>query len=371
MTDSVRILHCADLHLGAAHISLGARSRTRRTEFRNTFHRITELAKKEEVNLLLVAGDLFDLPVVPEDICVEVRDAFAALSPLRVALCSGNHDPAVSDSVYLREDFWPDNVTIFSSGMRVEEFPEIGIRLVGAGFTGAYSPHTQLRRMVLPEDGLINIGLMHGTIVSEGQGSDHNPITIRQIENSGLDYLALGHIHTRKAPARAGKTTYAYSGCTEGRKFGENGQKGVYIADVSHNGCDVRFVPVCERRLEYEEFDITGLNGNGEIAEELRELLTKTVGPDYREQIIRVTLTGEAESGVLSTEAVEVLLSDIWFLDLIDDTTPVIDRNELEMGNTLKALFIKKLEERAGEVPEKRIELAKKLCLKAFAGKLL
>ena len=144
----------------------------------------------------------------------------------------------------------------------------------------------------------------------------------------------------------------------------------MYLADVSHHGCDVRFVPVCERRLEYEEFDITGLNGNNEIAAELRELLTKTVGADYREQIIRVTLTGEAESGVISTEALDVLLSDIWFIDLIDDTTPVIDPAELEMGNTLKALFVKKLEERSGEVPGKRIELARKLGLKAFAGKL-
>ena len=225
MTDSVRILHCADLHLGASHISLGPRSRARRTEFRNTFHRITELATKEEVNLLLVAGDLFDLPVVPEDICIEVRDAFAALAPLRIAVCSGNHDPATSDSVYLREGFWPDNVTIFSAGMRIEEFPEIGVRLVGAGFTGAYSPHTQLRRMVLPEDGLLNIGLMHGTIVSEGQGSDHNPITVRQIENSGLDYLALGHIHTRKEPARAGKRHMPTAAARKAGNSGRTGQK--------------------------------------------------------------------------------------------------------------------------------------------------
>ena len=190
MTDSVRILHCADLHLGASHISLGPRSRARRTEFRNTFHRITELAKKEEVNLLLVAGDLFDLPVVPEEVTEEVRDAFASLAPVKVAICSGNHDPATIDSPYTREDFWPDNVTVFNSAMKIVELPETGVRLIGAGFSSTYCSHTQLRRVALPEDGLLNIGIMHGTVVPEGQGSEHNPITVRQIENSGLDYLA-------------------------------------------------------------------------------------------------------------------------------------------------------------------------------------
>ncbi len=369
--ESVRLLHCADLHLGAEVIKLGGRSKARKAEFRRTFHKILELAHEEKVNLLLIAGDLFDVPVVPEDLCTEVRDAFAEAAPLRVAVCAGNHDPATCDSVYLREGFWPDNVTVFSSGMTVQEFPEIGVRLVGAGFTSAYCSHTMLRRIGLPEDELINIGLLHGTVVAEGQGSEHDPITIRQIESSGLSYLALGHIHTRKEPAKAGNTTYAYPGCTEGRKFGENGPKGVYIADVSRYSCDVRFVPVCERRLECISVDISELETVGAVAHAARKAMAEAAGENYREQIFRLTITGgQPRDLCFGTDELETLLSDVWYLEVLDETLPFVDESELESSNSIQGVFLRKLAAREETEKQERLEMAKKYGLRALLGPL-
>ena len=367
--ESVRLLHCADLHLGAEVVRLGTRSRARRAEFRRTFHRILELAKEEKVNLLLIAGDLFDVPVVPEELCTEVRDAFAAAYPLQIALCSGNHDPATCDSVYLREDFWPENVTVFASGLAIKEFPELGVRLLGAGFTSTYCSHTLLRRVSLPADDLLNIGIMHGTLVSEGQGSEHNPITLRQIEASGLRYLALGHIHTRKEPAKAGETTYAYPGCTEGRKFGENGPKGVYIADVSRYSCNVRFVPVCERRLECLEVDISEAETLGDVASLVRKAMEKAAGKGYREQIFRVTVKGEQAEGLcFGIEELESALSDVWYLEVQDKTLPFVDEAGFGAGGSIQSVFLKKLAEREENVKASRLEMARKYGLRAFLG---
>ena len=58
--NSVRILHCADVHIGAECGFLGTKSRTRKAEVKKTFQRILELCKEEKTELLLIAGDLFD-----------------------------------------------------------------------------------------------------------------------------------------------------------------------------------------------------------------------------------------------------------------------------------------------------------------------
>ena len=58
--ETVKILHCADLHIGAAESFLGALAKSRRAETLITFEKIISLAKEEEVKLLLIAGDLFD-----------------------------------------------------------------------------------------------------------------------------------------------------------------------------------------------------------------------------------------------------------------------------------------------------------------------
>ena len=78
-------------------------------------------------------------------------------------------------------------------------------------------------------------------------GSDYNSVTPGFIESSGMDYIALGHIHKHTEIRRLGKTFYAYPGCPEGMGFDELGEKGVYIGEISKGGNSLEFLPTARR----------------------------------------------------------------------------------------------------------------------------
>ncbi len=369
--NSVRILHCADLHIGAECSFLGTKSRTRKAEVKKTFHRILELCREEKIDLLLIAGDLFDDVNVPSETLGEIRDGIAALESCKVVIAAGNHDPATPDSPYLLEDFWPENVILFSSQPEAVLLPELGVRLIGSGFTGTYCYQSMLRKLPLFDDEMINIGVMHGDLVSDNARSDYNAVTQRMIQASGLDYLALGHIHKRTDILKAGNTWYAYSGCTEGKGFDETGDKGVYIGTIEKSYCNLEYRSVCKRRVTELMIDVTEVSTRKELIECLRNRMEEENGADYREHIYRLTLIGEPKDDMCrNTEDIRAELEDIWYLSLKNKTRPRINPEELVQENSLRGIYVKQMTKLTGTVPEEQRELALRLGLRAFFGEI-
>ena len=166
----VKILHCADIHLGAELTTLGRSSVARRAEIKNTFMNIIKLCQEDQVELLLIAGDLFDSVHVQENTLEEIKDGFASLKDTVVVIAPGNHDPYTLDSPYAKKDFWSENDIIFKSGLEKVEFENLGIRLWGAAFTETYVTASMLKNHTVPKDELINICVIHADI-SDGLGS--------------------------------------------------------------------------------------------------------------------------------------------------------------------------------------------------------
>ena len=98
--------------------------------------------------------------------------------------------------------------------------------------------------MDFPEDvdgTKINLCVVHGEVVSEGGESNYHGITPGILAGSQMDYVALGHIHKRTELQTIGGTTYAYSGCPDGRGFDETGEKGVYLGEIRKGAVDLHF----------------------------------------------------------------------------------------------------------------------------------
>ena len=68
--NNVKILHTADIHIGARDAFLGVAAESRRFETLLTFERIVDLAKEKQADILAIAGDLFENNTV-EDTFVE------------------------------------------------------------------------------------------------------------------------------------------------------------------------------------------------------------------------------------------------------------------------------------------------------------
>ena len=324
----IKVIHAADFHLDAPFSTLSpALAGQRRREQRLALQQFAKAC--EGCEIVLLAGDLFDGKQVYQDTLDALRDCFASLSA-RVFIAPGNHDVLCTGSPYLTEK-WSENVHIFtdSSIKRVELE---GCHVYGAAYTA--QGREVLRDFRVADPDVVNLMVLHS-------GDSYNPITPAQIAASGLDYLALGHIHTRQVD-RTGGTVFAYSGCLMGRGFDECGQKGLLRVDVSKDEVQSRFVPIYSRRYEILTVQV-GEDGEGAVRAALPE--------DAYDHAYRVILQGESEPIHLPT--LQRRLSDCCFhLELVDETYPPQELWQGAEEDTLRGALLSNLKARYEAAPE-------------------
>ncbi len=371
--NKVRIAHCADIHIGSDCKILGTKSEIRKYEIKSTFYRILDECVKENVDLLLIAGDFFEDVNASDSVIQEIKDAIQKVD-LKVVISPGNHDPVTADSPYNIE--WPENVIIFKTpNMNFVEINDLNVRIWGAGFSGMYEKSTLLKNINFVDDDLINICVMHGDLTGD-YGAFYNPINLREIENSKMDYVALGHIHKRTDICHIGDTFYAYSGCPEGRGFDELGEKGFYIGDISKSSCDLKFKKICRRMNLTVEVDISKIGCFADTVSLILDRLKSLYGMNYQENLYKIILYGNVpEELMIDIKAIEAELSGrLFFVKILDNTEIYVDIEKLQFNHDFKGVFVKKMMERIGkETSEENLAVIKqalKLGLKAFSGEV-
>ena len=344
----MKILHSADWHLDSPIIG---RSETQTALLKSTLlevpHKITAEAKAERCDFILLSGDLFDGPSTPESVKA-VKDALSE-AVIPVFIVPGNHDYLSSASPWLTER-WPDNVHIFTDPQwESVSLPDLDCRIYGAAFTGAQSDGL-LEGFRAKQKETYAVGILHGDPTSAA--SPYCPITARQIEASGLNYLALGHIH-KGGQILAGGTLCAWPGCPMGRGFDELDSKGVLIVTLDDTGCETRFLPLDTPRF----FDLTCEAGS-DAAASLSRLLPAAGSDDF----YRITFTGESE--LLDTGLLENEFSQFPNLTLRDRTEPPMDIWANVGEDSLEGVYFGLLRqqlESADEETREKILLAAKL----------
>lgn len=349
MLEGIKILHCADLHLGSELTGAPGAAAKRRQELLGTFRRITNICRDESIDLLLIAGDMFEGSNVDDATVQSVKEYLKNMGSTIAAIAPGNHDYVSIDSPFASND-WPENVVVFRSNLAKVEFPERGFAVCGAGFTSTYQREPLLASAgeLMLDPSLINICVLHGDLGPNGGVSDYNLVTESQLAASGFSYVALGHIHKRTDILRAGSCSYAYPGCPDGRGFDELGEKGVYIGTVSKNSAKLEFRPVCSRMYLSEAIDISGLGSEGEIVRLVLAELQMRYGSDFGRHYYKLQLTGSIdESFVLPLATIrEVLGESLYFVKLADHTHLEVDYDELAKESSLRGIFVRKMLER-------------------------
>lgn len=344
----ITILHCSDIHLGAKIPFLKNNdTKKRRTEIMNTFRRVTELCTEKSVDVLIISGDLFENHGVDLSIINSAKRFLADIPKTIVAICAGNHDYLSADSP-LSDNDWSENVFIFGRELQYVEFPNMKLRLWGASFDRTYidTPILEDSDFRVPMDSYTNVLVMHGDIVDqENSVSRYNPITIEQIGNSKMDYVALGHHHKTTPIERVKDTYYAYSGCPEGHGFDEQGQKGVYLGTVSKGKCNLEFVPLSKRMLMDTVVDVTGSYSNALTTSMVQEALESKFGSNYAENLYRISLTGlTTEDYEPDCSSIQSALSEtIYYVEVNDSSLPNIDFEKLSRELSLKGIFVKNM----------------------------
>lgn len=356
----VKILHAADFHLDSPFAALSQeRARLRREESRHLPERLVEYANDHGAQLLLLSGDLFD---GDESFSQTAQMLSEALGRFRgqVVIAPGNHDPYTSQSPY-QSVLWPENVHIFhENSLEKIEFPQYRCVVWGAAFTGNDSPEISMPEgFAEGED--VQLLVLHGDVAVPR--SPYRPIRISSLETSGIDYAALGHVHTFDGVHSAGETAYAYAGCPEGRGFDELDDKGFLFGTVAKGNADLTFVPFARRRYRKISVDVA----DGDALRTAEGLLT-----DAAHDICRVTFTGEGT--VDEAEAVRRLTPLAWQLEVRDETRQTEDIWSRCGEDSLRGLFLadlRKTYEKSDEAGKAAVEQAARFGLAAMDNREL
>ena len=278
-------LHCADVHLGAPVRGLGPVPDAIRERLRNApaaaFERIVDVAIDRCVAAVFVAGDLFDGTERNLYAQSQLRDQLVRLHTADIPsfIAGGNHDPLGSfrSSINL-----PESTHLF--GERVERHIVRHDGKVVAHVYGVSYPASAVHRNLAAEFpdapvGPFNIAVLHANIGHEPGGGPYSPCTVAQLEKSGFDYWALGHVHARET-IRAARPTIHYPGNPQALHTKETGARGATLVSVSEAGT-VELTPVWTDVARWHRIptaiddveSIDELQGSfAEIAGALREL---------------------------------------------------------------------------------------------------
>ena len=357
---SIKILHAADFHLDSAFAGLTAeQAKLRRRESRQLLERLSNYVNQNGVQLVLLAGDLFDGATSYRETVEALIDALAGMAA-RVFIAPGNHDFYSARSPYatLR---WPENVHVFKT-REIErvEVPELGCSVYGAAFTDTAQETSLLDGFAAPDDGLTHLMVLHGDLTAAE--ARYDPVTREQIAASNLDYLALGHTHRFGGVETAGRTAYAYSGCPEGRGFDELDDKGFLCGTVEHGEVDIKFIPFAKWRYRILRVDVTGQTPE----DALQAAMPETAASD----LCRVIFTGETdERGVDIKLIQERFAAEFFHLELRDETRMRQDIWAHAQEDSLRGLFLRELRgqyDASDEAGRRRVERAARFGLAAL-----
>ena len=358
---SIRILHAADLHLDSPFEGLsGEKAALRRSEQRRLVQSIADTAQSRGAQLLLLSGDILDSENTYAETGETLLSALSGLS-IPIFIAPGNHDWVSRRSPYSRLRF-PENVHIFRTPvLECVPVPSLGVRVWGAGYTSRSCPPLLRGFSVGDKESWQDVLVLHAEVGRSD--SPYCPVTEQELAASGLDYAALGHIHTYSGLRTAGQCHYAWPGCPEGRGFDECGKKGILQVDLYPHGCRGEFIPMDGR--EYRVLSVrAGENALTSIQQSLPE--------DTKKHIYRITLTGECISAPDLAYLREALEERFFSLTLQDETVPRRDIWERASEDSLTGAFLRGMRDRlhAAENEEQRalIYEAVRLGMAAWKG---
>ena len=350
----MKILHTADWHLDSPFAGYTQQQAAYlRSELLKIPEKIATLCKNEGCDLVLIAGDIFDGACTRESLDA-VRNALAEMA-VPVFITPGNHDFCATGSPYLTES-WPGNVHIFTHPvLESVTLDALDCKIYGAGYTAMDCPGL-LKDFQAEGEQRWHIGVLHAD--PQQAGSPYAPLTTHQVKASGLDYLALGHIH-KGGSFRAGEVLCAWPGCAMGRGFDENGRRGVLLVELT-DSVSARFLQLNTPRFYDEKLD---------VGEDATDTVAQFLPPVESQDFYRITLTGYSQP--VDTAAITAAFPHIPNLEVRDRTRAELDLWSGIDEDTLEGTYFKILHDGLqsdSPVLQRRIKLAARISRQILDG---
>lgn len=358
----LRIIHTADIHLGARHDDLGVQAAAQRDRQFAAFRTTVDLALAEKVDLFLIAGDLFDSNVQPrrsvEKVAAELKRL--ATARIRTVIIPGTHDVYDRTSIYRAYDLKAmsgstdrdDLVTVLTPELRKVDLPALDAVVYSHVFDTKRAPVSPLQGMdaeIETGGATWRIGMVHGSIAIPGK-TDHDEVVITtdEIAGSRLDYLALGHWHSTQQ-GRAGAVAYAYAGAPEAVALDQDRAGKVLLVELE-DADGKRIVTVEDRvvgKTTFQRYEADAARLVGQT--DLIASLVKRADPDL---VLDVRIVGVRPDELdLHVDEIESALAPSFLKVRVRDVSlPALTEGALPSPDTIIGAFIRDLEARIGEL---------------------
>ena len=364
-TRQIRILHTGDIHLDSPFSRLSLeRSEERRSALRNTFSRLMALVRDREIDIVLIAGDLFDCAYVTAATASLLIEEFAACPSCRFFISPGNHDPYTQDSLYASGRL-PENVHVFSQEtLSAVALPHLGTTVWGWAFTGERHEGAPLSGQRVTDPAALN--LICGHCDYAVPLTRYADVSSADLAAFGAHYAAFAHRHIPSPPQTLENgCMWAYCGCLEGRSFDEPGKGGAYLLTATQSadsswGIKHERITLSERQYAIAEVDLTGVSTKNEAAQRIK-LAIRENGYDEN-TALRVIFTGATPPDFAVPQEADAKEWSLYHIELIDRTSPTYDAALLDKDPTVRGELYRYLRPKLTEgTPEERALAARAL----------
>ena len=379
----VKLIHTADLHLDSAFRSRFTKeeAENRRQKQLMAWKELLSFAVEKKVQGILIAGDLFDSPVVSHGTMDFFLSTIAEHPEISFFYLRGNHD---TENTFRYQENLPKNLFLFSekgkkyrlndrlllAGVEYDTkdipFGENKGAIQGAGqvaeqgveqetLHGAEAlskseteSEEESKFLKLKEEDC-NILLLHGALYQGTPKGDslqgEEGIFLKNLEKLPLSYIALGHIHKGGEGKLNNGALWAYPGCLQGRGFDEEGERGFLYLKVEEEKKEIHkeFIPVKQGEFRILEIELLEDEGTLACLKKIEEEMEKA--SISKEDSLRIILKGkkglEQERNL---RYLQLQLQDsVFFLEIQDESELSWNREEAMKEKSLKGEFLRVL----------------------------
>lgn len=330
----MKFIHCADLHIDSKIEGLpSTKSSNRKEEVLHSFERLCVYAKDNDIKAVIISGDMFDGKTPTKRSLDRVIYAISNAKGVDFLYLNGNHD----DNAFSFEGVCnvPKNLKIFNHGFSSFRYDNV---VIGAINVSNEFPKNVYDLITFEKDSF-NILAMHGQVADYKTTQASSLISIPQLKEKYIDYLALGHYHTFSSGKIDERGIYAYSGCLDGRGFDELGEKGFVLIDTESKDY-YKFVKFSSREYHEFNFDLSFFDDWFTARE---QLLKQVNGSFSSNDILKIILLGERTTDfyVDLQELTDRLNDNFFFAKVYDKTTLKICEEDYLADKTVRGEFVR------------------------------
>lgn len=324
----MKILAFADLHLDSAFSSYPENERAERKGIlMQVFSKICNECRQRNADLLLIGGDLFDVPT-PSPACTEFVASELASLRINVIIAPGNHDYYIPGEVY---DHMPENVHVFKNeSLSRISFESLAVNVDGYAFHSDTHAPIRFDTSDMPKANGTKLLLAHTDIFSKN--SPYAYISPEDLASESYTFSFLGHVHTDTDTHVVGNARYAYSGIPQGRSIDEPIEGGIREIDIIDGKIiSNELIYVWEWKNLIYDISADNATSDAEIIRRIEDIVE--VGGVEPMDVLRIILVGEhgfyyVPNDAIIQKQIQKRLKGV-SVSLKNNAIPQINREEL------------------------------------------